>query len=67
MKNHKSDLVTVDILTSIAFLNDAAMIANMKNELPRYLARANGIADGIHLIPKWRPIDYSFVFMLISP
>ena len=37
----------VDVLTSIAFLNDAAMIANMKNELPRYLARANGIADGV--------------------
>ena len=30
----------VDVLMSIAFLNDAAMIANMKNELPRYLARA---------------------------
>lgn len=37
----------VDVLTSIAFLNDAAMIANMKNELPRYLARADGIADGV--------------------
>ena len=23
--------------------------------------------DGIHLIPKWRPINYSFLCMLISP
>jgi len=44
----------VDVLTSIAFLNDAAMIANMKNELPRYLARANGIADGVDPIRWWK-------------
>ena len=25
------------------------------------------IGKPIHLIPKWRPINYSFVFMLISP
>ena len=25
------------------------------------------MAHGIHLIPKWRPINYSFVYMLISP
>ena len=24
-------------------------------------------ATAIHLIPKWRPINYSFVCMLISP
>ena len=26
-----------------------------------------GLCDLIHLIPKWRPINYSFVCMLISP
>ena len=62
MKNHKSDLVTVDILTSIAFLNDAAMIANMKNELPRYLARANGIADGIDPIRWWKENEAELPF-----
>ena len=26
-----------------------------------------GLTNPIHLIPKWRPINYSFVCMLISP
>ena len=43
----------VDVLRSIAFLNDSAMIANMKSELPRYLARADGIADNVDAI-RWR-------------
>ena len=30
------------------------MIANMKNELPRYLARADGIADGVDPIRWWK-------------
>ena len=34
---------SVDIVTSVAFLDDPALIANLKNELPRYLAKANGI------------------------
>lgn len=52
----------VDVLTSIAFLNDAAMIANMKNELPRYLARADGIADGIDPIRWWKENEAKLPF-----
>ena len=43
----------VDVLTSIAFLNDAAMIANMKNELPRYLARARWWKENEAELPFW--------------
>ena len=35
----------VDVITSIAFLDDAALVVNLKNELPRYLTRADGIAS----------------------
>ena len=52
----------VDVLTSIAFLNDAAMIANMKNELPRYLARADGIADGVDSIRWWKENEAELPF-----
>ena len=52
----------VDVLTSIAFLNDAAMIANMKNELPRYLARADGIADGVDPIRWWKENEAELPF-----
>jgi len=51
---HLTQLRPVDVLKSIAFLNGAAMIVNMKNELPRYLARANGIADGVDPIRWWK-------------
>ena len=51
----------VDVLTYIAFLNDA-MIANTKNELPRYLARADGIADGADPIRWWKENDAELPF-----
>ena len=52
----------VDVLTSIAFLNDAAMVGNMKNELPRYLARAHSIADGIDPIRWWKENEAELPF-----
>ncbi|KAK3731973.1 hypothetical protein QZH41_003372 [Actinostola sp. cb2023] len=44
----------VDIVTSIAFLNDPALIANLKNELPRYLAKADGIDDDVDPLGWWK-------------
>ena len=34
----------IDAIAAIFFLNDAAVIKDLKNELPRYLAKADGIA-----------------------
>lgn len=44
----------IDVVTSIAFLNDAALIENLKNELPRYIARADGIADDVDPVGWWK-------------
>ena len=38
------------------------MIANMKNELPRYLARADGIADGVDPIRWWKENEAKLPF-----
>ena len=51
----------VDVLTSIAFLNDAAMIANMKNELPRYLARASPPSSVQNNIIIQKPYPHSLL------
>ena len=52
----------VDVLTSITCLNDAAMIVNTKNELPRYLARADGIADGVDPNRWWKENEAELYF-----
>ncbi|KAK3754796.1 hypothetical protein QZH41_007565 [Actinostola sp. cb2023] len=52
----------VDIVTSIAFLNDPALIANLKNELPRYLAKADGIDDDVDPLGWWKANEAELPF-----
>ena len=44
----------IDVLTSIAFLDEAAPIYTLKNDLPRYIARADGIAANAHPVEWWK-------------
>lgn len=52
----------VDIVTSVAFLDDPALIANLKNELPRYLAKADGIDNDVDPIGWWKANEADLPF-----
>ena len=47
----------IDAIAAISFLNDAAVIRDLKNELPRYLVKADGIApdvDPVNPVSWWK-------------
>ena len=44
----------VDVVSSITFLNDVTLIENLKNELPRYIAKADGIAVDVDPVGWWK-------------
>ena len=52
----------VDIVTSVAFLDDPALIANLKNELPMYLAKADGIDNDVDPIGWWKANEADLPF-----
>ena len=52
----------VDIVTSVAFLDDPALIANLKNELPMYLAKADGIDNNVDPIGWWKANEADLPF-----
>ena len=52
----------VDIVTSVAFLDDPALIANLKNELPMYLAKADGIDNDVDPIGWWKANEADLSF-----
>ena len=52
----------VDIITSVAFLDDPALIANLKNELPMYLAKADGIDNDVDPIGWWKANEADLPF-----
>ena len=52
----------IDVLTSIAFLDEAALIYTLKNDLPRYIARADGIAANAHPVEWWKANEADLPF-----
>ena len=44
----------IDAVAAISFLNDTAVIRDLKNELPRYLAKADGIAPDVDPVGWWK-------------
>ena len=52
----------IDVLTSIAFLDEAALIYNLKNELPRYIPRADGIAANADPVEWWKANEADLPF-----
>lgn len=44
----------IDIVASIDFLNDPPLINNLKIELPRYLTKADGIAEDVNVVQWWK-------------
>ena len=40
----------IDSLTAIPFLNDPTIIANLKKELPVYLAKADSVSSTINVL-----------------
>ena len=52
----------VDIVTSVAFLDDPALVANLKNELPMYLAKADGIDNDVDPIGWWKANEADLPF-----
>ena len=52
----------VDIVTSVAFLDDPALIANLKNELPMYLAKEDGIDNDVDPIGWWKANEADLPF-----
>ena len=44
----------INAVAAISFLNDAAVIRDLNNELPRYLAKADGIGPDVDLVGWWK-------------
>ena len=44
----------IDSLTSIPFLNDPTTIANLKKELPVYLAKCDSVSSTVNVLDWWK-------------
>ena len=47
-------LVQILTLTSIPFLNDPTTIANLKKELPVYLAKCDSVSSIVNVLDWWK-------------
>lgn len=49
----------IDSLTAIPFLNDPTIIANLKKELPVYLAKADSVSTTINVLDWWKHNEHA--------
>ena len=47
-------LLQILTLTSIPFLNDPTTIANLKKELPVYLAKCDSVSSTVNMLDWWK-------------
>ena len=55
----------IDSLTAIPFLNDPTIIANLKKELPVYLAKADSVSTTINVLDWWKQNEHACIASLV--